>query len=133
MELLAKLDKDSILAEKIFQEIFEQEDEIYKARMILSLTDRAAELGVKKKFEELLKAYKRVDREMKQKERKKPITMLDKWTNFLGPYDNMFCGAWIAGEDGVYAQNDSQVDAVACYHPILPVERMKNLEMFFSL
>ena len=40
----------------------------------------------------------------------------------------MFCGAWIAGEDGVYAQNDSQVDAVACYHPILPVERMKNLE-----
>ena len=51
MELLAKLDKDSILAEKIFQEIFEQEDEIYKARMILSLTDRAAELGVKKKFE----------------------------------------------------------------------------------
>ena len=128
MELLAKLDKDSILAEKIFQEIFEQEDEIYKARMILSLTDRAAELGVKKKFEELLKAYKRVDREMKQKERKKPITMLDKWTNFLGPYDNMFCGAWIAGEDGVYAQNDSQVDAVACYHPILPVERMKNLE-----
>ena len=66
MELLAKLDKDSILAEKIFQEIFEQEDEIYKARMILSLTDRAAELGVKKKFEELLKAYKRVDREMKQ-------------------------------------------------------------------
>ena len=78
MELLAKLDKDSILAEKIFQEIFEQEDEIYKARMILSLTDRAAELGVKKKFEELLKAYKRVDREMKQKERKKPITILDK-------------------------------------------------------
>ena len=78
MELLAKLDKDSILAEKIFQEIFEQEDEIYKARMILSLTDRAAELGVKKKFEELLKAYKRVDREKKQKERKKPITILDK-------------------------------------------------------
>ena len=35
--------------------------------MILSLTDRAGELGVKKKFEELLKAYKRVDKEAKQK------------------------------------------------------------------
>lgn len=128
MEPLARLDSKSILSEEIFLEIFDQEDEIMKARMILSLTDRAGELGVKKKFEELLKAYKRVDKETKQRERKKPIAMLDKWTNFEGPYNNMFCGAWIAGEDGVYAQNDSQVDAVACYHPILPVERMKNLE-----
>lgn len=128
MEPLARLDSKSILSEEIFLEIFDQEDEIMKARMILSLTDRAGELGVKKKFEELLKAYKRVDKEAKQRERKKPITMLDKWTNFEGPYNNMFCGAWIAGEDGVYAQNDSRVDAVVCYHPILPVERMKNLE-----
>ena len=128
MEPLARLDKDSILEERIFTEIFDQEDEIMKARMILSLTDRASELGVKKKFEDLLKAYKRVDRETKQRERKKPMSMLDKWTNFDGPYNNMFCGSWIAGEDGVYAQNDSQVEAVACYHPILPVERMKNLE-----
>lgn len=123
-----KLDKNSILGEDIFVEIFDQEDEIAKARMILSLTDRAAELGVKGKFEELLKAYKKVDRETKRKEREKPITMLERWTNFDGPYDNMFCGAWLAGEDGIYAQNDSQIDSVACYHPILPVERMKNME-----
>ena len=84
MEPLARLDSKSILAEDIFLEIFDQEDEIMKARMILSLTDRAAELGVKKKFEELLKAYKKVDREAKQRERKKPIAMLDKWTNFEG-------------------------------------------------
>ena len=69
MEPLARLDSKSILAEDIFLEIFDQEDEIMKARMILSLTDRAAELGVKKKFEELLKAYKKVDREAKQRER----------------------------------------------------------------
>lgn len=129
MEPLARLDSKSILNEDIFLEIFDQEDEIAKARMILSLTDRAQELGVKKKFEELLKAYKRVDREMKRREREKPITMLNKWTNFEdSPYDNLFCGAWIAGEDGIYAQNDSRIEAVACYHPILPVERMKNLE-----
>ena len=126
MEPLARLDSKSILAEDIFLEIFDQEDEIMKARMILSLTDRAAELGVKKKFEELLKAYKKVDREAKQRERKKPIAMLDKWTNFEGPYNNMFCGAWVAGEDGIFAQNDSQVETVACYHPILPIERMRS-------
>lgn len=128
MEPLIKLDSKSILAEDIFVEIFDQEDEITKARMILSLTDRAAELGVKGKFEGLLRAYKKVDRENKRREREKPVTMLERWTNFDGPYENMFCGAWLASEDGVYAQNDSQIDAVACYHPILPVERMKNLE-----
>ncbi len=128
MEPLDRLDKNSILEEKVFQEVFDQEDEIYKARMILSLTDRAAELGVKGKFEELIKAYKRVDREMKRREREKPIVTLDRWTNFEGPYENMYCGSWLASEDGVYAQNNSQVDAVACYHPILPIERMKNLE-----
>ena len=55
--------------------------------------------------------------------------MLDKWTNFEGPYNNYVCGAWIAGEDGVYAQNDSQ-GGCGCpvITPILPVERMKNLE-----
>lgn len=128
MKPLIEYDKESILSEDVFVEIFDQEDEIKKARMILSLTDRAADLGVKGKFEELLKAYKRVDRQVKRREREKPITMLDKWTNFEGPYENMFCGAWIAGEDGIYAQNDSQINAVACYHPIIPVERMKNLE-----
>ena len=46
MEPLIKLDKNSILGEEIFVEIFDQEDEIAKARMILSLTDRASELGV---------------------------------------------------------------------------------------
>ena len=49
MESLARLDSKSILNEDIFLEIFDQEDEIAKARMILSLTDRAQELGVKKK------------------------------------------------------------------------------------
>lgn len=48
MEPLARLDSKSILSEEIFLEIFEQEDEIMKARMILSLTDRAGELGVKR-------------------------------------------------------------------------------------
>lgn len=128
MEPLARLDAKSILEEKIFTEIFDQEDEILKARMILSLTDRAKELGVKSKFEELIKAYKRVEREVRRNEREKPTALLDKWTNFTGPYDNLFCGAWIAGDDGIYAQNNSQIDSVACYHPILPVERMKNLE-----
>lgn len=126
---LGELTKDSILSDEIFTEIFEQEDEIYKARLILSLQDRAAELGVKGKFEELLKAYKKVERDTRQKQRRQP-SLLENWTNFVGPYDNMQCKDWIASEDGIFLRNPQTgyMDILACYHPILPIERLKNLE-----
>lgn len=128
MELLDKLNKETVLSDSVFEEIFGQEDEIYKARLLLSVQERAAELGVKTKFDEMVKAYKRAEREMKRRERERHAASLDNWTNFEGPYDNMYCGSWIAREDGIYAQNMGTVDVVACYHPILPVERLKNLE-----
>jgi len=128
LQPLGELTSETILAEEIFEEIFGQEDEIYKARLLLSLEEQAAKLGVKTKFNELVRVYKRVSREIRKQERSKPPSSLDNWTNFVGPYDNMFCGSWIAREDGIYAQNMGTVDQVACYHPILPVERLKNLE-----
>ena len=62
MEPLNRLTKDSILEERVFTELFDQEDEIYKARLMLSLEERAAELGVKTKFVRLLNAYKKTDK-----------------------------------------------------------------------
>lgn len=128
MKPLNKLDKQTILADNIFEEIYEQEDEILKARLIISLEDRAAELGVKKKFETLLKAFARVNRETRKEEKKKASSGIDNYTDFDGPYESMYCGSWLANEDGIYSQNMSQVEQIACYHPILPIERLKNLE-----
>lgn len=124
MEPLDRLDKDSILTERVFQELFDQEDEIKKARLMIALADRAEELGVKVKFNTILRAYKKVDREM----RKKSPSLMENWTNFEGPYDNMRCGLWIASDHGIYAQKEGGLEDVACYHPILPIERLKNLE-----
>lgn len=124
MEPLDRLDKDSILTERVFQELFDQEDEIKKARLMIALADRAEELGVKVKFNTILRAYKKVDREM----RKKSPSLVENWTNFEGPYDNMRCGLWIASDHGIYAQKEGGLKDVACYHPILPIERLKNLE-----
>lgn len=128
MELLNKLDKQTILADNIFEEIFNEENEIYRSRLILSLEDRAAELGVKKKFETMLNAYKKVDRETKQRKKQLQTAGMNNYTDFDGPYENMYCGSWIATETGIYAQNMATVEQIACYHPILPIERLKNLE-----
>lgn len=129
MKPLGQLTRDGILSEEIFEEVFEQEDEIYKARLLLSLEERAAELGVKQKFAELVKAYKKVDRELKRKQRSgSQMSNLENWTNFSGKYDRMYCGSWIASEEGIYSQNTGTADVLACRHPILPIERLKNLE-----
>ena len=132
---LNKLDADSILSDDVLTELFDQEDEIYKSRLMLSLIDRADALGVKKKFEELIKAYKRVEREnrrrRREEEKKGPVrSLVNNWTNFDGPYDNMICKEWIASDDGIYLMNYNTgfTDILACYHPILPIERLKNLE-----
>ena len=128
MELLNKLDKQTILADNIFEEIFNEENEIHRSRLILSLEDRAAELGVKKKFETMLNAYKKVDRETKQRKKQQQTAGMNNYTDFEGPYENMYCGSWIAEETGIYAQNMATVEQIACYHPILPIARLKNLE-----
>ena len=129
---LNELTAETVLSDDVLAEVFDQEDELYKSRLLLSLEDRAGELGVKRKFQELVKTYKKIEREMRRQQREKsrqPCTM-EQWTNFDGPYDNMQCKQWIASENGIYLNNPSTgyTDVLACYHPILPVERLKNLE-----
>lgn len=127
MKPFNSLDKESILAEEIFIEIFEQEDEIHKARLLLSLQDKAKELGVKTQFDNLVKAYKKVA--MQNRKETHSQSMLENWTNFTGTYDNMMCGAWIASDKGISTFNkDYTNEVIVCYHPILPIERLKNLE-----
>lgn len=128
MKEINSMSAEDVYSEEVLDEVFSDEDEIHKAKVLLTLEDRAAELGVKTKFGKMVTAYKKMERQLQQAARNKPVSSLDNWTNFSGPYDNMFCGSWIAREDGIYVQNTGTMDVVACYHPILPIERLKNLE-----
>lgn len=129
MKDLNELDADSILDDEIFIELFEIEDPIERSKRKVRLGRRAKALGVKSDFDELMKGYNQADREMKRQEKEtRAVCSLDNFTNFSGKYDNMFCGGWIANDTGIYAQTSGGIEEVACYHPILPVERLKNLE-----
>lgn len=127
MKKLSEYDKKSILAEEVFTEIFEQEDEIKKAQMLLSFQDRAKELGVKQGFDTMLKAYRKVEQEMNKKRRSS--NALSNWTDFTGKYEAMKCGSWLAADDGIRTFNkDYDNEVIVCYHPVLPIGRLKNLE-----
>lgn len=95
MKNLIEYDKESILSEEVFIEIFEQEDEILKARMLLSCQERAKELGVKTAFDDLVKAYRKVEKAESRRKYNQVNTLVENFTNFTGKYDNMACGAWI--------------------------------------
>lgn len=130
MQEISKLTADSILEDDILCEVFEQEDEIYKAKLLLTLTDRAKELGVKTKFETMVKAYKK-ERAKYDKANKPEIinpNTLDRLTEFIGKYDQMRCGNWIANDHGIRTYNMLGGEILACYHPILPIQRLINAE-----
>ena len=123
------LDAESILDDSVFIELFEITDPIERSRRKIQLQHRAKELGVKSDFEELMRGYNQADRDMKRQAKENhAVCSLDNYTSFTGDYDNMYCGMWIANDSGIYAQTSGGIEEVVCYHPILPIERLKNLE-----
>ena len=85
--------------------------------------DRARELKAYTEFKVLLDAFRKAEREALPEKTKGTLCQL---TNFESEeYDNMICGYWNATERGILKPNS---DEYACYHPILPVERLKNIE-----
>lgn len=130
LQQINKLTAESILEDDVFCEIFEQDDEIYKARLLLTLTDRATELGVKTKFEKLVSAYKKAKAKY-DKENKQEVASagnLDRFTEFDGKYDQMRSGNWIANTNGIKTFSPFGGEILACYHPILPIQRLINAE-----
>lgn len=130
MQEISSLTAESILEDEIFCEVMEQDDEIYRARLIIALEDRADELGVKTKFGKLLGAYKKAKAKY-DKEKKPPAAQpdsLERMTEFDSEYAEMRCGNWIADGNGVRTFGPFGGEILACYHPILPVQRLINAE-----
>jgi hypothetical protein len=125
-----KLTEKTILHDEIFQEIFDQEDEFEKAKLVIALTEKADELRVKKKFDTLLKAFKK-STEKKQKESKQlpEYPSFNRMTEFnSSKYDEMYCGGWICDSDGVRIIDNNGVELTICHHPIFPVQRLISIE-----
>ena len=52
---IATLDAESIISEEVLDEVFGENDLILRCRLILSMQERAKILGVKSKFDEMVK------------------------------------------------------------------------------
>lgn len=126
-EFIEKLSAEDLTSEELFTCLFSEPDEIKRARIHNSLKARAKELKITTFFNSLYKAYKKVDEEL---QKKAPSKGRGNYTEFTGPYKSMQCWGWIADDTGIYQINNTngQAESSACYHPIIPIERLRNLE-----
>ena len=133
MKLLKEYDKDSILSEELFNEIFDEEDIIQRSYMIAELSLKAKELNVKGQFDLILKAHEKAIREETREAKKQSynspaVRMTEFHVPAGGCYQNMQCGSWVANENGIVSYNVMGMELRASRQPILPVERLENIE-----
>lgn len=126
LQEIASLTADTILGDEILCEVMEQQDEVFRARLLLTLIDRADELGVKVKFTKLVAAYKK-EKQKFDKSQQSPGS-LERTTEFDSTYGEMRCGNWIANDNGIRTFGPFGGEILACYHPIIPVQRLINAE-----
>lgn len=51
MQSIASMTASDVISDAVLDEVFSEEDEIQKAKLLLTLEDKATELGVKSKFQ----------------------------------------------------------------------------------
>lgn len=49
-------------------------------------------------------------------------------TDFTGQEMELDCGGWTATDTGIYGTDKVGFEVVACYHPIIPVQRLVNID-----
>lgn len=136
---LNEMDASQLMSREVMEEVYSIEDGCYRSNLIAEMCLVAKRLKCRAEFEIVVNAYEKKLRETEKKkaaQEKKPINktipkdIVEGFTNFVDPpCGNMKCPGWLATEDGVYYLNAyGNVSDVACYHPILPAERMKNIE-----
>jgi len=104
------------------------DDPVEHTRAEINLSDRSKELGVDKKFKDLLKAYNSKLSDINSSKNKFIALGNENITQFVsGDYPPMFCGPWKADDNGIWTVINNNCYR-ACYHPIIPIKRLVNLE-----
>lgn len=120
-ESIKVLTKEQLYDKNTLLEIFQEKYESDKELLLLALEARAEELRCKTDISKLIKAFKRDAKEIARNNHQNNITMFGHTNGELN------CGNWIADNNGIRILTFLG-EKMACYHPILPVERLFNIE-----
>lgn len=140
--------KEEVLSEDTFRYLNAIENEFFKESILLKVRDIAKNLGVKNEFNMLYKAYnkeygkdneesnyKKYNNRFNKTANNKESSKFDNEENLVNfedcPMENLDAGIWNTSDAGIWkieTGSFGSVKVMACPHPILPVERLKNVE-----
>ena len=113
--------KEDFLTSAPYEAVLSIADPFQQELAIAVLADHAKNVGISN-FKSLLKAF--VD---SRKEEQRTV-YIDNLTHFTGQPIELECGDWRADDWGISRKNGLNGDEIACPHPILPVERLVNID-----
>lgn len=122
---LERLKPTAPFPDEIFYRIFEIEDGVERTQYIEALRGTARRLKRAAEFNNVLKSFQ-LDYAQKQRQ-------TGNRTRFTEQPEELECGEWEATDWGVktvrFDKNFTRIPVVACSHPILPIEILKNVDM----
>lgn len=108
----------------------DEDDLLAREVMIQEATDRAEQLKCLTKFKTLINAAKKEEKrliELAKRDVRAGAKTSNNVTDFTGCDESYDCGAWVANDNGVRTYT-VMGERLACYHPIIPVARMINIQ-----
>ena len=113
--------REQLLEKSTVRLVMSAKSEFERQQQINDYLERCKQHKCKGEAEKLVKSVKRdIKEEQKQ-------LVINNTTHFEHGED-LNCGMWIADLSGVKAFSDKGGYKLACYHPILPIERLFNIE-----
>lgn len=125
-----QMDRTEILSIKTIESIMDEEDLLAREMIIQEAIDKAEELKCATKFKTLINAAKKEEKrliELAKKDIRGGAKTSNNVIDFDGCEKSYNCGAWVANDTGVRTYT-VMGERLACYHPILPVARMINIQ-----
>lgn len=113
------------LDDELFLTIFEIEDIVEQQKFIEAVRNKCRQVKRSREFDNLLNTWKAKNAQNKRQQGSNK-------TMFTDSPIILNCGGWVANDTGVYknelSSRGTPYKIVACPHPILPVERLVNID-----
>lgn len=124
------MDKNTLLSMPTIEDIMDEEDLLAREMLIQEAMDRAEELKCLTKFKTLINAAKKEEKrliDLAKKDIRGGAKTNNNVIDFSGCEESYSCGAWVANDNGVRTYT-VMGERLACYHPIIPIARMINIQ-----
>ncbi len=111
---------DYLTTTKPFEYLYAHKENKFEMKQLLGLMSAQAQTVGVRNLAALFKAYVETV--------SGTVTPGYNRTDFTGQELELDCGGWTATDTGIYGTDKMGFEVVACYHPIMPVQRLVNID-----